>query len=330
MSSYAFAAGFSVHPEIVVVYPDGFHESSVNKVSAKDLSFRLGGTSANLAHAMKSLGHEGLLLVASGVNPTDMRTYLLERLLADSGLRYSMLPVREETSVSMIPINGIRNHVVTSKRPLLAEAVPAIAEQVRATRSEIGWKWRIVTSCLPTEILLAEALLGENKGNRILNPRAELMEDKDTTHRLLQRTDILVCNEHEFLTYFDATREEIQGSQFAAIHNLGVTMIAVTRDSRGSLISWHGDVFEFPAPQLVPFVHEVGAGDWWLGGFLSSLIDQQVYTVFDLKQQAIEWAGVSASVTAALKVGQYGGGSGPSKVAVQTTLAVIAATTRAG
>jgi len=87
--------------------------------------------------------------------------------------------------------------------------------------------------------------------------------------RILESANILKCslNEIQILT----GKFDLQSS-IKAIHNLGITTVIVTMDARGAVLSVEGAFYEVPPFNSRTVVDPTGAGDVFVGGFLTELV----------------------------------------------------------
>lgn len=301
--------GFSANPEILVSYDP---VSTEVKLTAQEFRYNLGGTSANFATALRKLGHNARLLALVGQNEQDVNSSLLNSLLRAAELEFRLLPVRAETSIALLPINGTMERIVGYKPPVLPEFVSVSIGIIHDELLAHQPNFRIATGVDLSEVMLAEALLGCDPGWRVLNPREQLMADPQI-NRLLARTDLLVCNEAEFLRFFGSGARTIEENLFQQIHELGVELVAVTCNSHGAVVSCRGEILHFQAVKAGKVVSEVGAGDWWLAGLISWLIEQGVLVARAANPPILRDAGSFATMVAGLKVTRIGANNGPNR-----------------
>ena len=87
----------------------------------------------------------------------------------------------------------------------------------------------------------------------------------------------------KLIDIFKSTSEEIKSLTnqsnlklaIKKVHNFGVKIIIVTQGSKGSILSIDGDRYLVPAYQSKGVVDPTGAGDCFIGGFLSEFIDKK-------------------------------------------------------
>lgn len=90
---------------------------------------------------------------------------------------------------------------------------------------------------------------------------------KDFLELIVNDVDILLANEGEILTMFDAKTVE---QAFESIDELGVLAV-VTIGSKGAMVSGPRGPLLIPAPQVERVVDQNGAGDLFAAGFLYGL-----------------------------------------------------------
>jgi sugar/nucleoside kinase (ribokinase family) len=114
---------------------------------------------------------------------------------------------------------------------------------------------------------------------------------KDNLKKVVDRADLIFCNETEAISYTQAS----DISEAIEIFKKTIKNFVVTLGSKGSIIFWNGTEYLIPAYQTQP-VDTTGAGDMYAGAFLYGLIHRN----------EIEFAGNLASLASSLIVSQYG------------------------
>ncbi len=136
----------------------------------------------------------------------------------------------------------------------------------------------------------------------ILNP-APMRDDFDS--EMLDHTDILIPNETEFAhllrlklpdTYGDFNEDKIHALDEAELHSIcrdfGVDTFIITLGSQGCFVSTKSEYYTVPPIAGINVVDTTGAGDAFVGGFSSGLIQFNG----DLKQ-ATEYGNVVAGLS---------------------------------
>lgn len=309
--------GCSVNPEIMVRYDP---KSPHPKVPATDVRYNLAGTSANVARALNRLGQESVLLATLGTDGDDeVGRMVLDMLLKLSGLQYVALQVRDRTNLSFLPLptDGSQTKVIGFKGRIFQEKLPEAAELIRSTTASSNGGFRVATGVRPEEIPLVKALFEGGEGKRVLNPDIRLMAKPAVAEELLRLSDCLVCNEAEFDELFSGNRH----LQFQRIHQLGPSLVLVTKSHEGAIFSHRLCEGRVNAVGVGEVVSEVGAGDWWHAGFLTRLMEQGAHDFTDLTFEQVSEAAHFASVVAGIKVTLPGANNGPDRQMVEEYLA---------
>jgi|GEM_PF-1618218 len=162
---------------------------------------------------------------------------------------------------------------------------------------------KFCTGIRPSEIELAQAMLGSIRGKRALNVKPDIMELQNLRNQILPYADFLFMNEKEF---------EISQMKMREIHELGVQFIAVTKGPHGVLWSFNNELHVEHGASVTgvtqPFT--TGCGDWFAGIFLAAL--ERLGSDFDnLSKEMIAKAVTIANITAAEKTRYSGSSNGP-------------------
>lgn len=315
MNTYSAVVGFSTNPEIIVRYDT---QNPSPKLPASEFSYQISGTSSDVAIGLKQLGVKPLLLGTVGLDEEDVNSIILRHLLAKNGLNFHLMPVREATNVALQPLDdGQPIRVVGKKTPAVPALLPEAALNIkRIVEAEARSAWRVATGILDSDMPLVEALFFQGDGRRIANPRDSLMSGPRASE-LLRSADILICNMDEFIGLTGSVCQ----SAFESVHDLGPSLIVVTLSSKGAMVSLHGgEILSVPAVHAGQCLSEVGAGDWWLAGFLTGLSHRSIFQVGDLDADSLIYASRFASFVAGLKVTKFGASSGPMLSEVQTLM----------
>ena len=117
---------------------------------------------------------------------------------------------------------------------------------------------------------------------------------------LFPYTDFLKISDEELV--FVGGEENI----FDFMKQYNISVVVETLGSKGARIFYDGTSTDIPALD-VKAVDTTGAGDAYWGGFLSSLIKQNVKTVSDLNREKLNIAGRYGAVSGGLCVQKPGG-----------------------
>lgn len=309
--------GFSVNPEIYYEYAESLGE----KGALDSFTISLAGTSANVATALKNFGYNPLLVVPCEDGESDTDTgHLLEVALRQSRLTHVRLPVLEQTPLAIYPVNEDRQGcLLYGRKGLLTHNSQKLARAIEEIGSYDG-HWRIATGVDPGVALLAWHLLGEEKGLRVLSPNYALCHNPDFSglsldKSPLSRCDLLIVNRFEF---------ETLGRPKEIIHGLGVSLIIITDGERGGRFSVCNEATDgvirlgtYQAVQPPSRAFSIGAGDWFLGGFVTRVMDMkaedEALSLATLPFKVIQEACDFGARVAGFKVAMRGGSSGPTR-----------------
>jgi len=310
--------GFSVNPEIIAEFP---RISEREKENLNRLECQLGGTSANVASALAKLGMKTVLFALTGHN-NDFHTHCLHFVIENPPPNISIVnfPILEKGHMGFVPIDGIKEtpQVFGYKGKIQQEK---IADCLKIIRNEEREVWRIATGVRPPEVELVKALFGEHHGFRYLNPRKELILEKEILIDLLRQTDILVLNQKEFdlckkfdicLGYNDLNSMVNMQNEFA------ISLVVVTNGEDGGKFSLSTKVATirdkykaFPAT-VGKKVFTTGAGDWFAGALIYTFV-KAGKSILEITEAEISDAMCLATKVAGKKITMRGAGNGPSE-----------------
>ncbi len=250
--------GFSINPELYLKY-DG--QTDLEKAPLEYYKWRIGGTSYNVARAIQKLGEESKLLALTGIN--DPTTATLENLLQGSKIPYKNFPILSETHIGIIPDSGRTKSTTYGKKGEILET--ELEKTFLEIEKETG-KWRIATGVRPAEVALVKCLFNKHLGNRSLNPRIELIKNKDVFYDLLLDTDLLIINMTEY--------ESCQVTSPSDLHQYGPSLVVVTDSENGGMFShhkWGAERFNACKNYLTKDtkLYCTGTGDWFHGSLIS-------------------------------------------------------------
>jgi sugar/nucleoside kinase (ribokinase family) len=167
--------------------------------------------------------------------------------------------------------------------------------------------FRVATGVRPSEIGLVRALFSNAEpGYRVLNPNLLLCSERAAVSALLAISDVLVLNKNE---YHELAR--LFGIALVSdVHRLGPQTVVLTLDEQGGICSHKGSEMRYSAvryAQAEEKIYPPGAGDWFLGGFVSSLSTGTL----SLSVTQIHHALRFAAQVSGKKVTMPGAGNGP-------------------
>lgn len=291
-----FIVGTSVNAEVVYRF-DGSNPDE--KIPLQDFSVQLSGSSGDVAIALNQLGAVSHLLGLVAAKEDD-RLALLQLAIKKHKINSTLLPCLNKTSIAVLPCDDTsgKNRVIGQRGGVIPERISDIAQMIVNEAASFGW--RIATGIRAEEIPFAQALLGTNKGKRVLNPNFTLCRDQEL-EALLPFVDILVLNKNEMA---------VSRTTFKKCHELGTSLVIVTEDENGGQYSLRGEVGRFtPAKVSSSALYLAGAGDWFLGGFLSFCDLAHLDAASDAVD--IERALAFGARVAAKKITMKGAGNGP-------------------
>ena len=91
-------------------------------------------------------------------------------------------------------------------------------------------------------------------------------------NKILNLIDIFKSTSEEIKELTNQSNLELA---IETVHNFGVKIIIVTQGSKGSTLSVGGNQYSIPACHSKGVVDPTGAGDCFIGGFLTEFIDQK-------------------------------------------------------
>lgn len=259
--------GFSVNTE----QQQKFGPPTGEKGSLEMIKFGLAGTSANVARAIMTLGHESRLFALTG-KERNAEGYLLNFLLKESKIPHVKFPVLESSDFTIIPLDDQSD---AKSRCLKNEMVQRRIKNVLKHVEEIeGGTWRIGTGVRGQHIELAKAFFNRHFGHRVLNPRAEIINPTVSFRELLKSTDFLIINSTEYKAFQLTSPSELH----KFLYKKGQTLVIVTESKHGGMFSLKGhpvERFNACTDYLLDEqpVFENAAGDCFEGGFISKLGD---------------------------------------------------------
>ncbi len=260
--------GFSVNTEM----QQKFGPATSEKGTLEEVKFGLAGTSANVARAIHTLGHESKLFALTG-REKNPEKHLLNFLLKKSKIPYVEFPILTSSDFTIIPTDDL--YISTKSRCLKNEV---IQKKVDKTIEEIhrmeGGTWRIGTGVRYQHIPLIKAFFNRHFGNRVLNPRPEIIQNSTPFKELLKCTDFLIVNSDEYKAFKETSPAELH----KLLYKRGPTLIIVTESKHGGMFSLKGhpvERFEACTQYLeegAP-IFENAAGDCFEGAFIAKLGD---------------------------------------------------------
>jgi len=228
-----------------------------------EMSAQFAGGSANVAGALNQFGRDVRLTCFAGVTE-DFGRVAFEFARNTVPFSSQVLYVLDKTTVALYdsdescPGRGVtvgRGSILPEKSDYIQEQL----EQIKISEGDI-----LVGSIMKPESDFARILLTKAPGCRVLNPK-ESFCSSGLIDFLSGTTDMLIVNRSEWRAC---------NCRFDDIHRKGVRVVVVTNDKDGGHFSVDGNAsYEF-APFICPAMayYTVGAGDWFIAGFLHELI----------------------------------------------------------
>jgi sugar/nucleoside kinase (ribokinase family) len=231
---------------------------------------------------------------------------LLMKLLYQNNLRHTHFQILDEANHADIrKVVGEEGYELDSdKGTVIKELIPWAVEEIKSIKSEINWA--VCTGLQESEKELAIALFQRaDKGKRVLVPKPELVSNLDSFNMVLPFVDLVVMNEHEFSLYPPNSPSKLLKK--------GPRILIITKDKEGGEVYLKtGESFEYK-PFLLNQEPEsnVGAGDWFTGGFVS-FCEEKGHDLFTNLEKIKQTVGFAAQVSAK-KLLYQGGSNGPTR-----------------
>lgn len=308
--------GFAGNAELTVGFDPNSQEA---KIPADAFSVGLAGSSITVARALRRLTGGQLnpnIMLATSVEG-DWKDVLLEHLLKQESHQYTLLSIREPggTGIAAQLTMPDRQSKIVGRKGVI---VRLPVDEIQAIVSRDQGSFRVATGVKSEEAPLVHALYSDSAGTRVLNPNVELCRNHRAFRKLLAEVDMLVWNDFEFGQFVGKKCQFLGPLDFAELAKLGVPLIAVTINCSGSVLICRGEVMPIPAAACGECVSGVGAGDWWLGAFLSMVIQRGITDLRNIPQEAALEAAKHASYVSGIKVTHNGGaGDGPELAEIQ-------------
>ncbi len=294
--------GFSANSELVLTYD---RITSLEKGDLEFMEVNLGGTSANVATAIQTLGGKSHLLTLTG-NEETFETYVLDYVFKKFKIPFTKFPILDKSNISIIPIDGLspeESKVFCSKGLIREDLIAKTIKEIKKLSNGL----RIATGVRLGEIELVKAFFNNRKGYRSLNPRIELIQKRDVFKDIMTHTDIIFLNSSEY--------EECLVTSPEDLHEYGPHIIVVTAGDKGGMVSLKGhgaERFEackvYTQPEIP--IHTTGAGDWFQGGFHYNFMKMGKSLMELTMEDLLESADFGARV-AGKKITMLGAHNGP-------------------
>ncbi len=237
--------------------------------------FRIGGSSANAALAMKHLGGSPTLLALIGP-PKDYYTSILHDLTERAGIRdrHYIEALKKTNNAKVIITPGKSHSPVIGERGHLKSDISQVAKMFE-TFSNGGFT--VVTSVREEEALLAKILLKNTQEDRRFLHIHHTFCGHDSLCDLASYADIMVMNEDEF---------QKTGGSVERLHAMGPRAIVVTQAEKGGYCSFEGNRFAYDPVRKYSgsFSSDVGAGDYFNGALVHA-ISSCDWNVSDLRDR---------------------------------------------
>lgn len=305
--------GFAVNPELVVSYDSGVSDV---KLRLEKLSVQLSGSSGDVAVGCMRLGRQARLVGFTGFE-TSVIDGLLENALKDFCLPFRRIPILDQTSCAVLPADFSQSSRVIGKRgdvlPELVDAAKRIIDDLDLSPGVM----RVATGVRSVEVPLVDHFFGDSQ-RCVLNPNAFLCQEHADIEVLLPKTRLLILNDYEFDKYFGE-----KGGNICAFHTFGVRLVIMTTGKTGGVCSLNGDVWQYESIRYdAPAYYDAGAGDWFLAGFLTAIVENE-FSLETITREQAEKCITFACHVAGLKVTRPGAANGPYRDEVPVFESVI-------
>ena len=293
-------AAFSANAE-VTTSRESKHEE---KGALFEFDAHFGGGSANTANALSQFGLDTRLMCLAGER-RDFARAVFDFAASRVSFPVQTLEVLDKTSVAHYDddrshpnrgVTGMRGQILPHKQEFLRQELAKV--QIHSS------DFVVCNGLLEPEAPFAQILLERTTmGRRIVNPKITFCSSGALLGFLAGKTDLLILNDKEWKTC-DTT--------FGTVHDCGVRCIIVTEGKSGGTYSLDGSSGRFE-PLIVdaPQYYTVGAGDWFVAGFLHHLLSlgKSLGTV---TRSEFEACLQFAARVAGKKVTMFGVSNGPS------------------
>ncbi|MDD5721361.1 MAG: carbohydrate kinase family protein [Candidatus Pacebacteria bacterium] len=268
------------------------------------------GSSGNADGAIRNLGGHSSLVGLVEVNydkeEETLESLLLKRVVKQSGVSFTPVPVLSKTNIAAIPIiKGSNGQVWGKKGEIIHSEVSQALQILSGPEVGIGPKtFVVITGLRAVELPFAKALLSQaQKGYSVLNAKESFCKSREFK-KILPLVDLLVLNQREFFS---------TGMCFSEIYDCGPTHMVMTDSDKGGMLYFGRGYYEKFAPVKFPNNnYETGAGDWFLGALVSELIRRKISTETMTLNKFRNVVAFAARV-AGKKITMTGGGNGPSR-----------------
>ncbi len=235
-----------------------------------------GGAALNVAVHLKAFGNK--VLLASRVGQDEAGNALIT-FLKNSGISTGL--IQKDNS---LPTSEVLVHLDKNKNATFEICEPVAWDNIKLTDSLISKAEKtgvIVYGSLASRNLVSREtiinLLGYDAVNIMDVNFRKPYDNKEIIEKLLNKTDIVKLNNDEL--HIIADWQDIQNKDEKSLakwiaSNYNIKIVCVTRGEKGALIYTEGNFCEHPGFK-VNTVDTVGAGDAFLAGFISSLVNKK-------------------------------------------------------
>ncbi len=299
---YRIVTGPSVNPEQLFYFNSLEHGDK--KTMTRPSELLLAGSSANVLHAVRKHGGDGLLVGFVSAHDTLLVDVMLREALKTANMAFEPLHVLDGTNIAVIQIdeNGHSPIILCQTHKVLPHKVSGAEADIDMLSLDKD-AYGVATGIRPGQeffaIRLFERIL---PGRRILNFNKGL-GSSEHMHEVIRGADMVVVNELE-LQKIGLTPNEV--------HRIGPKVVIVTEAEKGGVVSVGGSKERFEAVTFEgSCTSNTGAGDWFLGTLVWWL-EKNALTVHDLNLLRLKEGVSLAAKVAGKKITMPGGANGPS------------------
>lgn len=233
-----------------------------------------GGAPMNVALHLNAIGQN--VSIASRIGNDESGKELVS-FLEESGLSTEYVQVDEHLPTSEVLVHLDENNNATYEicEPVAWDNLE-LTDSLIAKSKEVGiFIFGSLASRNPISRNSIMKLL-ENDAVKLIDVNfRKPYDNKDVVEALLEKTDIVKLNDDElvvFAQWYNKHKHDEKSLVKWLAQQYDVKMVCVTKGDKGALLYWNGEFYEHPGFK-VNAVDTVGAGDAFLAGLVSSLIE---------------------------------------------------------